>query len=402
MNMLSSRISRFAPVTVAALIAFAGFVVAGPLNPPAGPVTSTMKTMTEVEPRISINATNTPGDADSVFRISQPGSYYLTGNVNGIAGKRTIELATNGVTIDLNGYSLIGVTGSLEAIGNDRAIADVSIVNGTITRFPDRGINLTSYARVNGARIERVSFYLCGTVGLQASMATHVDSCTFESCPSAMTATTGAIVRNSTFASFDVQGVGVDAGSIVEGCNFQPNSEATSIALLGAGSVRHCSITGGTTGISASANSVIEGNHVRDTYQQAIWGQSGCRIVRNHVTNASGAGIRQDGNYAEISDNTVSGSRFSAANDRGIHIFVTATRNLIRGNTISDCDVGIEVAAGGNAIYANALTSNSTHFNVVAANRVGPIATGALSPAINGSTGGSGMGSTDPFANIIY
>ncbi len=402
MSSHATHLTRFAPVAAAALIALAGFATAGPLNPPAGGITSTMKTMSEVEPRIAINATNTPGDADSVFRISQSGSYYLTGNVNGIAGKRTIELATNDVRIDLNGYSLIGITGSLEAIGNDRAIADVSIVNGTITRHPDRGINLTNYSGVNGARIERVSFYICGTVGLQAGLTTHVDSCTFQGCPNAMTAMTGAIVRNSTFAGFDGQGVGVDAGSIVEDCNFQPDAGATSIGLLGAGNVRHCSITGGTTGISASANSVIEGNHVRDTVQQAIWGQSGCRIVRNHVTNASGAGIRQDGNYAEISDNTVSGSRFGGASDRGIHIFVTATRNLIRGNTISDCDVGIEVAAGGNAIYANALTSNSTHFNVVAANRVGPIATGALSPAINGSTGGSGMGSTDPFANIIY
>lgn len=54
--------------------------VAGDLNPPAGPVAPTMKTLDEVEPRIAINRVNTPGDADSLYKITQPDSYDLTGN----------------------------------------------------------------------------------------------------------------------------------------------------------------------------------------------------------------------------------------------------------------------------------------------------------------------------------
>lgn len=41
------------------LAASAGLLIAGPLNPPGGPVASSMKTLSEVEPRIVINATNT-------------------------------------------------------------------------------------------------------------------------------------------------------------------------------------------------------------------------------------------------------------------------------------------------------------------------------------------------------
>src|SRR5690606_28049177 len=41
---------------------------AGPLNPPAAP-NPTMKTLDQIEPRTAINSVNTPGDADSVFRI---------------------------------------------------------------------------------------------------------------------------------------------------------------------------------------------------------------------------------------------------------------------------------------------------------------------------------------------
>ena len=65
--------------------------IAGDLNPPAGSVAPTMKTLDEVEPRIAINAVNTPGDSNSVYRISQPGSYYLTGNVTAPAGDSAIE-----------------------------------------------------------------------------------------------------------------------------------------------------------------------------------------------------------------------------------------------------------------------------------------------------------------------
>ena len=56
-------------VAAATMVSFAG-----PLDPPAGPVASTYKTLTEVEPRIAINATNTPGDADSIYKVTQPGS----------------------------------------------------------------------------------------------------------------------------------------------------------------------------------------------------------------------------------------------------------------------------------------------------------------------------------------
>src|SRR5215470_13825947 len=71
----------------------------GPLNPPAGPVASTYKTLSEVEPRVAINAANTPGDANSTYRIAQAGSYYLTGNLSGEAGKSCIEIDASNVTL---------------------------------------------------------------------------------------------------------------------------------------------------------------------------------------------------------------------------------------------------------------------------------------------------------------
>ncbi len=98
-------------ITISAL---AGALIsrAGPLDPPAGPVTPTYKTLTEVEPRVAINAANTPGNSTCIFRITQPGSYYVTGNITGVSGKNGLEIGASNVTVDLNGYAVTGVPGS--------------------------------------------------------------------------------------------------------------------------------------------------------------------------------------------------------------------------------------------------------------------------------------------------
>ena len=130
---------------------------AGDLNPPPGPVMPTMKTLDEIfnetaaalgeattakdaaiaaqDPRTPIDATNTPGDADSLFRIALPGSYYLTGNVTGVAGKHGIEIAANGVTLDLMGFDLVGVPGSLAGVRETVDATDTAVVNSSVRNW---------------------------------------------------------------------------------------------------------------------------------------------------------------------------------------------------------------------------------------------------------------------------
>ncbi|NJO35687.1 MAG: hypothetical protein HC869_24025, partial [Rhodospirillales bacterium] len=107
--------SHFSAFTGTLLISTLSF--AGSLTPPPGPIAPTSKALSEVEPRIAINATNTPGDAASQFIISQPGSYYLTGNITGEQFKNWHSRSrAPKVSIDLMGYSLIGVLQSQDGI----------------------------------------------------------------------------------------------------------------------------------------------------------------------------------------------------------------------------------------------------------------------------------------------
>jgi hypothetical protein len=104
----------------------------GSLTPPGQPA-PTMKSADQIEPRTIVNAVNTPGDATSLFIIRQPGSYYLTTNLTVSTGDG-IDINTNNVTLDLNGFTIASTAAS--ATGNGILLAsglsDITIYNGHI------------------------------------------------------------------------------------------------------------------------------------------------------------------------------------------------------------------------------------------------------------------------------
>ena len=99
-----------------------------------------MKTLQQIEPRTDINLL--PGDATAVCVITGPGSYYLTADISGAAGKDTIRVASAGrVTIDLNGFALTNTGTDRSAIAlfsaNDAVVIRDGIIlcsGGTSTR----------------------------------------------------------------------------------------------------------------------------------------------------------------------------------------------------------------------------------------------------------------------------
>lgn len=146
------RFSGLVATAAVAVVSVLGtLIVAGPLDPPVGPIAPTHKTLSDVEPRVAINATNTPGDSSSVFRITQRGSYYLTGNLAGANGKNTIEIEADEVTVDLNGFSVIGGIGSLDGVNTPVSRRGITIRNGTIRQHGGSGIFLGA---TNTVRLE--------------------------------------------------------------------------------------------------------------------------------------------------------------------------------------------------------------------------------------------------------
>lgn len=80
----------------------------------------------------------TPGDAPGFpVTIGRAGSYRLAGNLTLPASADGIVIAESGVTLDLNGFSIIGAGGNTRGITDDSvARSRIVVRNGHITGFP--------------------------------------------------------------------------------------------------------------------------------------------------------------------------------------------------------------------------------------------------------------------------
>ncbi len=172
-------------LALASLVLFSLGGYAGKLEPsaPPGP---TMKTLDEVEPRMAVQSLS--GDANSQYVISQPGSYYLAGNITGEPNKCGIMIAANNVTVDLMGFGLIGVPGSQDGIcvqyretDEPLPIEEVSfsfsIRNGTICSWGGNGIDAYNmFLKIEGGVVEGKILVHSNSELLNVSVHSNVES----------------------------------------------------------------------------------------------------------------------------------------------------------------------------------------------------------------------------------
>lgn len=319
---------------IAGAAAFAGRATAGPLNPPAGPMTSTPGP----EPRIPISSATTPGNAGAYFRITQPGSYYLTGNIQQLASKAAIAIDAEDVTLDLNGFSIIG--NGQQGFPVTLELNDgVKVRNGLIhawgayitlnqarnCTFEDLVIkgpydgNLEAQAQ--NSIFRRIIVESTGEVGISASQNSLVEDCVVVGIGGVRGLSLGiavslnSIVRNCTVRDVGV-GISAFGNCIVENCSVFNATSVSSFddAAINADSgstVRNCQVSGGAkAGIRAAGWSSAEGNRVQNSaiglaITNFSAGPMRSRALDNHITNCP-IGIKATGTASFIARNTVS------------------------------------------------------------------------------------------------
>jgi hypothetical protein len=241
----------------------------GSLTPPGAPA-PTMKSLDQLEPRTPVDAAHTPGDAFSQFIINQPGSYYLTTNVFGASAKYGIEITTNNVVLDLNGFALLGTSNSYDGIVFFGQYSNLAVRNGTVSGW------------ALGA----------GFVGIRS------------------------LGQNATFERLNISGnafgIQCNGGNVIRDCVVNAN-QRDGITVQGAGSlVLNNNLAGnnalsgpGNAGLSiVGTNNRIEGNHVTGNgggYGIVISLATSTNniVVRNSVT---GNGLN---NYSSVSGNII-------------------------------------------------------------------------------------------------
>ncbi|MEM7393129.1 MAG: hypothetical protein AAF492_12360, partial [Verrucomicrobiota bacterium] len=137
----------------------------GPLTPP-GPPSPTMKTLLEVEPRTQIAALP--------FTINTPGSFYLAESLTGVSGQNGITVNARDVTLDLNGFSLVGVAGSLNGLVVPSRQHNIVVANGSFRDWDLSGLNMTNALN---SRITEVRCFGNGAIGLNVGPGSLVSDC---------------------------------------------------------------------------------------------------------------------------------------------------------------------------------------------------------------------------------
>jgi len=386
-----------------------GLLYAGPLDPPAGPVAPTYKTLTQVEPRTAVNATNTPGDADSLFKIINPGSYYLTGNITGVVGKHGVEIAASGVTLDLNGFDLVGVAamGAFDGVSVTAAgLTNIAVIDGSVRNWGDEGVDLWSISAAN-CRVEGLLVSGNAGNGISAGPGSTVTNCAANTNGSA--ANTYGIfggiactIANCTAYLNTGRGIFTSNGGTISHCSAYQNSDIGILTSAGSTVLNCSSYQNGGDGFSINSSSTATNCTATSNAGDGISGAAGCTIVdcSSRQNTLDGINFTSD---CMIRGNACSGNGFGAGDGAGIH--VTIGNNRIEENHCTGADRGIDVDAAGNIIIKNTCADNTTDWAFVANNIFGPIVDRRV-PGTGIISGfgpfASSLASTDPNANFSY
>lgn len=417
---------------------------AGPLNPPAGPIVSTGKTLSEIEPRIAINATNTPGNAESTYRISQPGSYYLTGNLAGEANKFGILIEAADVSIDLSGFAVVGVGGIFSGItAQSSQYRNIVIRNGTVRNWGGSGITLISgqnaliediIASENGDRgmtvgtcclIRRCIAFANSNLGIQCSHSSVVEACTVrdndniglqvgnDSVVTNCTAVNNSsgfalgarcIARDCTAQLHDFNGFSTSGNTRFEHCSAEGSGFSGFSAQIGCSFIGCSSRNNTTDGFRGTDNCIIHDCQAVGNLEDGIHASANCLITSCLAVSNGVDGIRAT-NRCIIRGNVCSLNGTGSAGTAGAGIHTTGVDNRIEDNNCTGNGRGIDCDTSGSFIVRNTCSGNTTNWDLAADNRHGGISnvTALSSPAVVGMGGApTAITTENPWANFSY
>jgi parallel beta-helix repeat protein len=291
---------------------------------PSGPPGPTMLTLAQIEPRTPIAANTTPGDANDLYVISQPGSYYLTTNIvttTTYAGTG-IEILANNVTLDLNGFSVSCTSTNYDTYGiyipNDQT--NITVRNGNLNGWNYGVFGYTGYS-VNLV-FEKLNVSDCNkgsavySVGIGLNSAAVIRDCTVENDETGINcnadvAPNSSLITDCT-ANNNIYGINFSGGGIISGCTANDNSQIgifVEFNQYGYSTSDSCLVSG------CAANNNATGIYIQGARN---------RVEDNHAVKNSYAGIYVDNGGGSYTNNLIIGN--SAEGSGGGNFIITGTQ----------------------------------------------------------------------------
>jgi parallel beta-helix repeat protein len=338
----------------------------GGLTPPGAPA-PTFKTLQQVEPRTPISSLP--------YTISSPGSYYVTTNLTGVNAASGITIAANDVTLDLKGFSLVGVPGSIDGILVSGNRTNLWIGNGTIRGWGLEGIDGTT---AQSSVFMDLKIIGGGDVGLRSGTAATVtrctalannqegilafDNCQFSQCAARNNGASGIVAgNNSRITDCQAQfnnsdGIAAGAGCSISGCTSANNTNSAGISTGSGCLISHCAAANNYNGILAGADSSISVCTARANLNFGI------SLSSNSVVTACAASGNAYIGIAIQGANSTAKACVASSNATG-GLILFGRYSTVEGCTASgNLFVGIQFNADGCLALNNTCDSNGTGF----------------------------------------
>jgi parallel beta-helix repeat protein len=304
----------------------------GSLTPPGAPG-PTMKTLDQIDTHIDvkgekrIDVLTLAGDASNLFVISAPGSYYLSGNITGVVGKNGISINADDVTVDLNGFALIGVSGLVDGIVVPAAHRNLRIRNGSVQSW-GTGINCTNAtnSQFDHLRVSNTVYGLkCGNGNVLSEISAEANTgatgagiftgsrCTLKACYAANNNSDGFFTGDSctVTASTSVSngnGFKIGTNCTIIGCTAASNS-GSGIVPTNNCTIKDCTASLNGTGINAGStarSSIVGCTASQNTGNGIVFGSDSLIMGNNASGNLNDGFHSSGGSLNHIDGNTAS------------------------------------------------------------------------------------------------
>lgn len=312
----------------------------GSLTPP-GPPGATMLTLSQVEPRTPVDSEHTGSGGSAEFLITQPGSYYLTTNIVGVSGEHGINISANNVTLDLNGFSLQGISSAYDAIYIHSDYTNITVRNGQISGWSNTG----AYGHgieclANNVIFEKLNIANCASNGVYAANAAQISNVqVYGERTTGIVAGPGSVVENSSASGNAGFGFLAGNNSILRECSAEGNTNTGIYAFFSSNCViQDCVSSGNGSGYLYSADGISVGNggtvlgcSVANNSSNGITAGNGCLI--EHCTATA------NGNPSYPNDEIFAGNNCVIAHCVAVAYDQDPEGIYCMGGLVSDCSV---------------------------------------------------------------